>query len=129
VSSSNSLQFPEQVLTQPSNSRSADDGLIGITQQMVDNPSTVLKSAIAGQQIQATTMLQVSTSEALRPGGGTANTAFLTGNAEAAHVTATFWLETIEGDPAPRQLQYAQIVLLNFQSLSWPHVTVATLRK
>jgi hypothetical protein len=128
------IQFPEQVLATPSNSRTADAGLTGITQQMVDNPSTVLKSAIAGQHIQATTMLQVSTSAARRPGGGTANTAFLTGaahgpNAEAAHVAATFWLETIEGDPGPRQLQYAQIVLLNFNRMSWPHVTVATLRK
>jgi hypothetical protein len=28
-----------------------------------------------------------------------------------------------------RQLQYAQTVLLNFNGLSWPHITVATLRQ
>jgi hypothetical protein len=44
-------------------------------------------------------------------------------------VRATFWLETIQGDPDPRQLQYSQIVMLNFNGLSWPHVTVATLTK
>lgn len=44
-------------------------------------------------------------------------------------VNATFWLETIEGNPAIQQLQYAQTVLLNFNGLSWPHITVATLRQ
>ena len=68
------------------------------------------------------------------PGGGTANTAFLEGgadgpNADAASVNATFWLETLQGQSAPTQLQYAQTVLLNFAGLSWPHITVATLRK
>ena len=31
--------------------------------------------------------------------------------------------------PAFLQLQYTQTVLLNFNGLSWPHVSVATLRK
>lgn len=130
----NRIDFPEQTLTTPSNFRTSGAGLAGVTQQMVDNPSTVLRSAIAGQHIQATTALHVSTSNASLPGGGTANTAFLKGaadgpNADAAHVRATFWLETIQGDTGPRQLQYSQIVLLNFNGLSWPHVTVATLTK
>jgi hypothetical protein len=66
--------------------------------------------------------------------GGTANTAFLRGgpkgpNAVAASVTAMFWLETLQGQTAPTQLQYSQTVLLNFNGLSWPHVTVGTVRK
>jgi len=94
----------------------------------------VLRSAIASQHIHATTALHVSTADAPVPGGGTANTAFLKGavhgpNAVSARVTATFWLETIQGDPAPRQLQYSQLVLLNFNGLSWPHITVGTLHK
>jgi len=44
-------------------------------------------------------------------------------------VRATFWLETIQGESAPSQLQYSQTVLLNFNGLSWPHITVATLHK
>jgi hypothetical protein len=128
------IDFPEQTLTTPSQFRTSGTGLAGITQQMVNNPGTVLHAAIAGQQIHATTTLQVSTSDAPLPGGGTANTAFLKGsahgpNAVAVRATATFWLETVQGDPGPRQLQYAQIVLLNFNGLSWPHVTVATLHK
>ena len=46
-----------------------------------------------------------------------------------ARAAATFWLETLQGDPGPLQLQYSQIVLLNFNGLNWPHITVATLRK
>ena len=50
-------------------------------------------------------------------------------NAVTASVSATFWLETVQGQPAPSQLQYAQTVMLNFNGLSWPHITVGTLRK
>ncbi len=69
------------------------------------------------------------------------NIPFLQRNADAATVFATFWIEKITG-PTPEtaflQLQYVQTVLLNFPvitggvpgpSLSWPHVSVATLRK
>jgi hypothetical protein len=76
----------------------------------------------------------VTTGDAPVLSGGTANTAFLKGgaqgpNAVAASVAATFWLETIEDESAPSQLQYSQTVLLNFNGLSWPHVTVGTLHK
>jgi hypothetical protein len=43
--------------------------------------------------------------------------------------SAIIWLETLRGDPGPLQLQYSQTVLLNFNRLSWPHMTVATLHK
>ena len=101
---------------------------------MVNNPSTVLRAAIAGQHFHSTTTLHVTTNDPVIPGGGTSNTAFLHGtahgpNADAAGVRATFWLETLQGDTSPAQLQYSQIVMLNFNGLSWPHVTVATLKK
>ena len=126
--------FPEQTLSTHTDFRTSGAGLAGVTQAMVDNPNSVLRSAIAGQHIPATTTLHVTTGDAPVPGGGTANTAFLKGgaqgpNAVAASVAATFWLETIEGESAPSQLQYSQIVLLNFNGLSWPHVTVGTLHK
>jgi hypothetical protein len=128
------IDFPEQTLTTASRFRTSGAGLTGVTQQMVNSPNSVLRKAIAGQHIHATTRLHVSTSDEPVPGGGTANTAFLKGgaqgpNADAARVTATFWLETMQGDTSPSQLQYSQLVLLNFNGLSWPHVTVATLRK
>jgi hypothetical protein len=128
------IDFPEQTLTNHTNFRTSGAGLTGVTQAMVDNPNTVLHSAIAGQHFAHTTTLHVSTTDSPVPGGGTANTAFLKGgaqgpNAVAATVTATFWLETLQGQSAPTQLQYSQTVLLNFNGLSWPHITVGTLHQ
>ena len=34
----------------------------------------------------------------------------------------------MKGTPNFLQLQYSQLVLLNFNGLSWPHITVATLK-
>ncbi len=81
--------------------------------------------------------------------GGIENILFLEGgdpvgpkgaNADAALVYATFWIEKVTHPTHPSfmQLQYAQMVILNFQRLTalpvtknvgWPHVSVATLRK
>lgn len=131
---SQTFDFPEQTLSQPTSFRSPAAGLAGVTQAMVDNPNTVLHSAIAGQHITSTTTLHVASGDAPVPGGGTANTAFLKGgpdgaNADAVSVTATFWIETLQGQTAPTQLQYSQTVLLNFNGISWPHITVGTLHK
>jgi hypothetical protein len=149
-----------------------------ITQAMLDDPNTVLRNAIAGQNIISTTIISIATSPALPLfGGGADNIAFLLGdpaatrpNAQTVEMTATFWIETVEhviivppftpGQPPmkfpaevsgtrpvptflvdplipvlePRriivistQIQYSQIVLLNFNGLLWPHVSVATL--
>jgi hypothetical protein len=131
---SQTIDFPEQTLTNHTSFRTSGAGLAGVTQAMVNNPNTVLHSAIAGQHITSTTTLHVTTGDAPVPGGGTANTAFLKGgadgaNADAVSVTATFWIETLQGQTAPTQLQYSQTVLLNFNGLSWPHITVGTLHK
>jgi hypothetical protein len=128
------IDFPEQTLTNQTSFRSSGAGLTGVTQAMVNNPNSILQAAIAGQHITSTTTLHVTSTDTPVPGGGTANTAFLKGgadgpNAVAVSVNSTFWLETLQGQSAPTQLQYAQTVLLNFNTLSWPHITVATLRK
>jgi hypothetical protein len=127
------IDFPEQDLGTPTPFRTSGRGLNGVTQQMVNNPNSVLRAAPT-PQITSTTTLHVSSRDASIPGGGTANIAFLTGakdgpNARAVRVTATFWLETLQGDTEPSRLQYSQLVLLNFNGISWPHVTVATLQK
>jgi hypothetical protein len=110
-----------------------------VTQAMVENPNSVLEQGIAGKDVTSTTVLAISTAHTPVAGGGTANTAFLEaassppgGNAKATEVSAIFWLETIagyEGQPDTLQLQYTQLVQLDFNGLRWPHVTVATLRK
>jgi hypothetical protein len=128
------FNFPEQNLAAPSAFRSPPAQIVGITQAMVNNPNSVLQAAIAGQTILSTTTLKVDTKPtAPVTGGGTSNTAFLNGgaggpNAVSVEVSATFWIETVKGSPNFLQLQYSQLVLLNFNGLSWPHITVATLK-
>ena len=127
------IDFPEQNLSTPTQFRTSGPGLTGVTQQMVNNPNSILHKTPA-KPITTTTTLHVESRDAAIPGGGTANIAFLQGskhgpNAVAARVTATFWLETLQGDTQPRRLQYSQLVLLNFNGISWPHVTVATLQR
>jgi hypothetical protein len=133
--------FPELDLSIPTAFRSESPG---VTQGMVENPNSVLQAALQtslqGTTMKARTFLNVSTTNALvKGGGGTANTAFLAsshnppqGNARAAHVEATFWIETIAGTgggPDVLQLQYTQLVMLDFNGIHWPHVTVGTLVK
>jgi hypothetical protein len=130
--------FPEPDLSTPSQFRTGPEGLVGINQALVNNPNLSLKRALEGITLKDTVVLDVS-SDVSTPvfGGGLANTAFLQGspnegpNAQAALVRATFWIETvqgpIDGGPDFHQLQYTQTVLLNFNTLSWPHITVATL--
>jgi hypothetical protein len=130
------LIFPEERLSTRSPFRSPKAQLVGIAQKTVNNPNSLLRAAIAKQKIHSTTTLQIST-EPSGPitGGGTRNTAFLNGkdggapNARAATMTATFWIETVQGKPDFLQLQYSQCVILQFDNISWPHVTVGTLRK
>jgi hypothetical protein len=80
-----------------------------ITQEILDDPNTVLRNHLAGQTIKDFIALEISTSPAapLQPtfGGGTDNIAFLLGdaasppalpNANATKMTALFWIETVE---------------------------------
>jgi hypothetical protein len=106
---------------------------------MVKNPNSVLQAVLQGQTIKNRTFIRISTTGNPIKGGGTANTAFLetaghppNGNAKAVEVDATFWIETVagtQGQPDKLQLQYTQLVQLDFNGLRWPHVTVATLQK
>lgn len=131
--------FPELNLSINTAFRQASPG---VTQEMVRNPNSVIQKALEaslqGKTMKNRTFLQVSTKHTPVAGGGTANTAFLAdasnppgGNANAVEVDATFWIQAIEGPGAQEklQLQYTQLVQLDFNTLRWPHVTVATLEK
>jgi hypothetical protein len=126
------IPFDESNLSKPSQFRTQPPGLKNVTQAMVNNPNSVL-TAHAKPNIASTTTLHVFTKNADIVGGGTANTAFLKGkanaNADAARMHATFWLQTPQGSNTPNFLQYSQVVLLNFAGLSWPHVTVGNLTR
>jgi hypothetical protein len=133
------LTFPESNLSHPSEFRTPPSDLTGVYQAIVDNPNLVLKRALEGKTIKKMVILSVS-ADISNPvlGGGLASTAFLQGSpnegpiAQPVSVRATYWIETLKDDagaPDVQQLQYTQTVLLNFNGLSWPHITVATLRK
>jgi hypothetical protein len=98
-----------------------------------------------GQKGAATTTVNVPNGA-----GGIENILFLEGgspvgsvgpNADTALVYATFWIEKVTHPTKPTfmQLQYAQMVILEFEifaalpkvnaNIGWPHISVATLRK
>jgi len=128
--------FTEMTLATPTPFRFASPG---VTQAMVENPNSVLQAALHGQAMKSRTFIQITTKHSPIKAGGTVNTAFLAagsnppgGNANAVEVDATFWIQTIAGtggQPDKLQLQYTQLVELDFNGLRWPHVTVATLHK
>jgi hypothetical protein len=133
----NLIHFPEPNLGVPTPFRTQPGDIPHVTQAMVNNPNVVLAAALAGKHITSTTTLAVSTTPLNPPatGGGNANIAFLQGagggpNAQSARVDAIFWIEEfmLHGK-RHLQLQYTQRVLLNFNGLSWPHVSVANLIK
>ncbi len=137
----------------------------GITQSLVNDPITLLQQTIQEQVAQgysfSSSVLNISTAPTItfftapvingaplpgtepvslvQAGGGAENLSFLQPNADTTLVYATFWLEklTHPDQPTIMQLQYAQMVMLNFPALNipgqppfaWPHVSVATLQK
>jgi hypothetical protein len=132
------INFPEMNLGVPTAFRTPRGDIPRVTQAMVNNPNVVLANGVAGKQIQAVTTLRISTTPLNPPpsGGGTSNVCFLQGtaggpNAQSVKVDAIFWIEefTDHDGKEKTQLQYSQSVLLNFNGLSWPHVSVATLMK
>jgi hypothetical protein len=115
-------------------------------QTVINDPTRLLQQAIQGQNITEMVVIDIATvanPTGTKPvpngGGGVENIPFLLANADAAVVFATFWIEKVARPVGHfMQLQYVQSVLLNFPILkagappapfSWPHVSVATLRK
>ena len=135
-------QFPfptESILTNTSSFRTTPLPA-GITQGLVDNPNVLLTDenlAAANQGFQIVESVEISVSASGVTAGGQAalgaigNIPFLLPNADVADVSATFWLQRVKNPAGASflQLQYSQSVLLNFNGLSWPHVTVGTLVK
>jgi len=111
-------------------------------QTVINDPTRLLQQAIKGQFIDKMVVLNIATVSSLDVtsgsvpvldgAGGIENMPFLEPNADTALFFATFWIETIAGTgghPDVLQLQYTQLVMLDFNGIHWPHVTVGTLRK
>ena len=127
-------------------------------QGFINDPNSVLRDAIAGQDIRGTITIQLSTAGVADSIGnipflGIPNSAVpqnpTNANAFVSQASATFWIEwvRIPGMPPLRrcvksaisaiepffpqatylQLQYSQVVILIFNNVLWPHVTVATM--
>ncbi len=195
------IAFPSQIVAN-NNTFRLPQNLAGfpVTQAMLTDPNTVLRTQIAHQTITDTQTLFISTNPSspivdgpiastihLLPNfaGGTSNIAFLQTvptpppsgqgpNAQSFQMDAVFWIETVvyqvhvpplqpgqtshvlapvpttpatplvpsfvaqlpySSKPFPggvvnvptTQIQYSQMVLLNFNGLSWPHASVASL--
>ena len=103
------IKFASQTAANPNTPRIPQDlsSFIAagtITQALLEDPNSLLRSHISKQNIVNTTTLIVSTAP-LPPlfGGGTDNIAFLLGqaaatapNAQAVQMAAIFWIETVE---------------------------------
>ncbi len=99
--------------------------------QTIKDPTEVLRAQIQNQNIVETDVIQIST--AALQGGGIVNIPFLVPNANAAQMDAIFWIEKVQNPTFPdrqfMQLQYVQRVILDFDNVHWPHISVATLAK
>ena len=127
------VKFPSQTAADSTTSRLPQDLSLfiengTITQAMLDDPNVVLRNANTGKTIIENIHFTVSTQpSAPELGGGVANIGFLQGdlsggpNANAIQMSATFWISTLEDSSI--QIQYSQTVFLNFNGLTWPHVS------
>ena len=141
------IRFNSQTLANPDPFRSPPADIVGITQPMVDDPNTFLPAALAGKVITHHTRIDITTrsmrvatpsSPVTTPevGGGVADIAFLDGtgpnqqNAQVFKTVATFWISPYtDAQGSGTLLQYSQRVILVFNGLGWPHVSVASLIK
>ena len=93
----------------------------------IKDPTEVLRAEIQGQTITKTDVIVISTT----PVGGIVNIPFVVKNANAVQMDAIFLIETVKHALGREyfQLQYVQRVILDFDNVHWPHISVATLVK
>ncbi len=104
----------------------------------IKDPTVVLRAQIQGQTIAETDVIAISTappSAETGGSGGIVNIPFVVRNANASQMDAIFWIEKVtrptydQRDADFLQLQYVQRVILDFDNVHWPHISVATLVK
>jgi len=124
---------------------------LGISKDAITNPNKILSDAIEGQNIVESVVLAISAvpvgnidlgdvdpvlKEPPFPrnpnnNGNIMNIPFVVANANANSFAAIFWIETVQMSDGSKfmQLQYTQTVILEFNGVHWPHISVATLIK
>jgi hypothetical protein len=104
-----------------------------VATEAIKNPALVLKAVIDLQKqlFNETVVMKISTASVQNH--GIVNIPFVVNNANATQLDAIFWIEKVvdpSGGPDPYiQLQYVQRVILDFDNIHWPHISVATLVK
>jgi len=104
---------------------------------IVINPTEFLKKDNEGLNIVETKTIAISSIEPGDSFGGLLNIPPLQHEANASQIEATFYIEKVQRDDGTSyyQLQYVQEIYIDFRVfdkdpiLTWPHVSVATLRK
>jgi hypothetical protein len=105
---------------------------------VVVSPNQYLMKDVEGQNIRETTSVTISSIEEGPSLGGVLNIPSLLKEANVVQVEATFFIEKVKDDNGHIfwQLQYTQEVYIDFpvfknktNMITWPHVSVATLRK
>ena len=105
------IPFPSQQVAASGTARIPQDLSVApaITQDLLDDPNTLLRNHIAGMTILSTNVLLIDTQQSAVPGGGTDNIGFLVGdgagpNANAIEMSAIFWVETVQAEIQVDQL-------------------------
>jgi len=105
------IPFPSQQVVASGTARIPQDLSVApaITQDLLDDPNTLLRNHIAGMTILSTNVLLIDTQQSAIPGGGTDNIGFLVGdgagpNANAIEMSAIFWVETVQAEIQVDQL-------------------------
>ena len=134
---SGEAEFPEFNLSIPTAFRLASPG---VTQDMVRNPNSLIQAALHGQAIENTDVHQDLHHARPMKGGGHREHRLPRGRLKSSRrqrqrrggrrdLLDRNGREEPAASRTQLQLQYTQLVQLDFNGLRWPHVTVATLHK
>jgi hypothetical protein len=104
--------------------------------EYVEDPSQALRDSLAAQEARGQTVVEtVPLTVSTGMGGGISN---IPSDVDAVSLDAVFWIERVKGTVLLNddevaldflQLQYVQNAMLDFDSILWPHISVATLTK
>ena len=109
--------------------------LAGVPAGSIQDPSLILRRRVETQKVIETVTFDVSAQLTATTSPeiscGISNIPFLDKNSQVTKFRSVFYVEHVEDGQGGSfmQLQYIQILPLNFDNINWPHVSVATLRR
>jgi hypothetical protein len=103
-----------------------------VTFKNIKNPNRIIQKQIKqlsrDYKVLKTTEISMSTK---KPGGGIVNSLFVKENANTTKMDVTFWIVKLsdKNEKISWQLFYSQTVILEFDGIKWPHISVGRLFK